>query len=111
MAPFFVRGSLTIEWGNLINNHLPQQQCYSFTAEYWGMKIMSINWKYVLKLWSMRNAEVTGETTEQTKVIRQQQMIDEVIHIQNTNLHLQHMATVNQLGFAITLGHEHVIHI
>jgi hypothetical protein len=88
----FVRGRITIEWGNLISNHFSQQQRYPFTAEYWGSKIMSINWKYIFQLWSLCNTEVNGETSEKTESIKRQHTINEILHIQNTHSHLPHSA-------------------
>jgi hypothetical protein len=60
----FVRGKVVIEWGNLINDHIATQRRYLFNAEHWGTKLLSINWKYILELWELRNKEVHGDTSE-----------------------------------------------
>jgi hypothetical protein len=60
----FVRVRMLIEQGNLINSHLSKQSRYSFNAEHWGSKVMSINWKYILQLWDVRNKELKGETKQ-----------------------------------------------
>jgi hypothetical protein len=49
----FVRGRMAIEWGNAINEHLAKQTRYSFNAEYWGVHLLTINWQYILKLWTL----------------------------------------------------------
>jgi hypothetical protein len=66
----FARGRIAIEWGNAINEHLARQTWYSFNAEHWGSKILSINWKYILQLWMIRNTEVHGNTAEKTEYIK-----------------------------------------
>jgi hypothetical protein len=81
----YVRGRMTIEWGNLINKHLAMQKKYKFNAEQWGMKLMSINWKYILQLWETRNKEVNGDTPSKVESIRRQNMINEILHIQATH--------------------------
>jgi hypothetical protein len=73
---------------SFIINHLSQQQRYLFTAEHWGIKILSINWKYIIQVWLRRNTEVNGATPEQVDHKKRQQMIDEIIYIQNNNTHL-----------------------
>jgi hypothetical protein len=84
----FVRGRLDIEWGNLINKHLARQTKYKFNAEHWGMKLLSINWKYVLQMWEIRNKEVKTDTPTKVESIRRQNMINDILHIQATHLDL-----------------------
>jgi hypothetical protein len=84
----FVRGRMAIEWGNAINDHLARQTQYSFSAETWGNKILSINWKYILQLWTIRNKEVKGDSLERSRYIRRQEIIQEELYIQNTHQHL-----------------------
>jgi hypothetical protein len=84
----FARGRMVIEWGTMINDHLATQCQYNFNAEHWGSKLLSINWKYILELWELRNKELHGEAPEKAVSIRRQQMIDEILHIQNTHTHL-----------------------
>jgi hypothetical protein len=74
--------------GNIINEHLSKQSRYSFNAEHWGVKILSINWKYIIQLWSVRNTEVHGDTKEKTEYIKRQEMIQEILYIQSTHTHL-----------------------
>jgi hypothetical protein len=84
----FVRGRMIIDWGRLVNQHWATQKQYKFNAEHWGAKIMSINWKYILLLWELRNREFNGETPAKAESIRQQTMINEILHIQANHLHL-----------------------
>jgi hypothetical protein len=79
---------MTIEWGNLINIHLAKQKKYKFNTEQWGMKLMSINWKYILQLLETRNKEVNGDTPSKAESIRRQNMINEILHIQTTQQNL-----------------------
>jgi hypothetical protein len=81
----FAQGRIIIEWGNFINKHLATQKKYTFNAEQWGTKLLSINWKYILQLWDVQNLEVHGETSKKSKVIKRQNKIDEVLHIQSTH--------------------------
>jgi ribonuclease HI len=91
----FTRGRVIIEWGNLINKHVAKQKKYTFNAEQWGTRLISIHWKYILKIWEVRNNEVNGETLVQSNIIRRQNMIEEIIHIQSTHTDLP--VTVRQL--------------
>jgi hypothetical protein len=61
---------MIIAWGTLINQHIAKQKKYTFNAEQWGTKLMNINWKYILKLWDIRNKEIKGETPTQVESIR-----------------------------------------
>jgi hypothetical protein len=79
---------MAIEWGNAITIHLTRQNRYNFDAEHWGSKILSINWKYILQLWKVRNTEVQGESQEKRVHIKRQEMIQEILSIQNTHKHL-----------------------
>jgi hypothetical protein len=86
----FVRGRMAIEWGNAINKHLAKQTRHSFNVEHWGVHLLTINWQYILKLWTLRNQEVKGETLERSAYIHRQKMIQEILHIQNTHQHLSY---------------------
>ena len=63
----FMRGRITMQWGDLINHHLKDNkiQPEEMDAEQWGMKLININYKHVLELWDLRNVEVFGTTPEQ----------------------------------------------
>jgi hypothetical protein len=84
----FVRGQIIIAWGSIINNHLATQKTHKFNAEQWGTNLLSINWKYILQLWEARNQETHGDTPKKSEVIKRQNMIDEVLHIQSTHTDL-----------------------
>jgi hypothetical protein len=83
-----VRGRMIIAWGTLINQHIAKQKKYTFNAEQWGTKLMNINWKYILKLWGIRNKEIKGETPTQVESIRRQEMLAEITDISQAHLHL-----------------------
>ena len=63
----FMRGRITMQWGDLINHHLKDSkiQPEEMDAEQWGTKLININFKYVLELWDLRNEEVFGKTPKQ----------------------------------------------
>jgi hypothetical protein len=84
----FIRGRMTITWGTLINRHVAKQKRYTFNAEHWGTKLMSIHWKYILRIWETRNKEVKGDTPAKVELIRRQNMIDEIKQIQETNTNI-----------------------
>jgi alpha-D-ribose 1-methylphosphonate 5-phosphate C-P lyase len=48
---------------------------------------LSINWKFILQLWTIRNKEVKGDSLEKSRYIQRQEMIQE-LYIQNTHQHL-----------------------
>jgi hypothetical protein len=60
---------MIIDWGNILNTDLATKPNYSFNAKHWGAKIMAINWKHLLELWTLRNLEVHGDTPERTESI------------------------------------------
>jgi hypothetical protein len=88
----FIRGRMLIQWGTIINNHLEKKSKYKFKAEHWRSKLLSINWKYILKLWIMRNTEVKGETPVESEVIRRDDMINDILHLQSLSGHLPRTA-------------------
>ena len=61
----FVRGRITIEWGEIINLHLQLNQITNYTAEQWGSKILAINWTFILQIWSLHNEETLGKAKEE----------------------------------------------
>ena len=83
----FVRGRITIKWGELINQHLRDQkiQPEEMDAEKWGMKLININFKYLLEMWELRNQEVFGTTPEQIEKNKVIQCLEEVKYIQEMN--------------------------
>jgi hypothetical protein len=79
---------MLIQCGTLINTHLAKQSKYKFNSEHWGMNLLSIHWKYILKLWATGNGEVKGETTEETETIHRKDMIYKILHLQTLSAHL-----------------------
>jgi hypothetical protein len=45
-------------------------------------KLLTINWKYILELWELRNKEVHSDTPTKAISIKRQHMIDKILHIQ-----------------------------
>jgi hypothetical protein len=72
---------------------LAKQSKFTSNVEQWGTKLLAINWKFIIKRWTIRNLEVKGETPEKADLIQQQDMINEIIHIQTTHSHLPTSAT------------------
>jgi hypothetical protein len=60
----FIRGQLTIEWGNIIHRHLQKENITNMNAEKWGSDLLYINWKHILKIWRVRCKELHGTTPE-----------------------------------------------
>jgi ribonuclease HI len=86
----FIRGRLSIDWGNLINNHLGSANITSINAEKWGTDLLRINWKYVLKIWRERCDELHGKTSEQNECYEKNRLIEEIQDIQQNNSNLAH---------------------
>jgi hypothetical protein len=84
----FIRGRLTIEWGNLINSHLESNNIKPYNAEKWGATLLEINWKYILKIWRQRCEDVHGITKVDTDRLKKEKLIQEIKHIQSTNIEL-----------------------
>jgi hypothetical protein len=51
----FLKGRLTITWGEIINNHIAANEIPSSSAEQLGIKLIQLNWKHILQLWYTRN--------------------------------------------------------
>jgi hypothetical protein len=92
VATHFARGRMTIECGHRINHHIVNQKKHKITAEQWGSKIISINWKYILQPLQQRNNELHGTSPEQTKAFRQRSMIEEIQYIQSGVYKIYHLA-------------------
>jgi hypothetical protein len=58
----FIRGRLAITWGALMNTLIQQTEIPNNTAEIWGMKLVQLNWQYILRLWHTQNKELHGVT-------------------------------------------------
>jgi hypothetical protein len=71
-----MRGRLTLLWGEIINDHLSQNDIANMTAEKWGTQLVQINWQHILQLWYLRNRELHGETKEEQEKKRHQEMIN-----------------------------------
>lgn len=74
----FIRGRLTIEWGNINNSHLEINNIKQYNAEKWGAKLIEINWKYVLKIWPKNGIDQ----------LRKEKLLQEIVHIQLSNQRL-----------------------
>jgi hypothetical protein len=61
----FVQGWRAIEWGTTTNHHIATKPTIKHNAEDWGIKLLKINWKYILELWDTWNDEVEGATPEE----------------------------------------------
>jgi hypothetical protein len=77
---------------------LAKQTRYPFNVEHWGSKLMSINWKHILLLWTVRNKKVKRETPEKAELIQRTSMIDEIQHIRSeiTNLLIEDSELINR---------------
>jgi hypothetical protein len=60
---------MAIELGVIVYKHLVNQSRYKINTEQWGVKLLSINWKFILKIWAFPNMEVKGETPEKAEII------------------------------------------
>jgi hypothetical protein len=58
----FIRGRITMSWSEIINNHLEERKIKNINAEQWGTDLLSINWRFVIRMWNQRNQEVLGST-------------------------------------------------
>jgi hypothetical protein len=81
----FVRGRVSIDWGAIINVHLQTNKITNITAEQWGSKMLAINWKFILQIWSIRNEETLGKTNEDVLNKRRAKVLVELQHISATN--------------------------
>ena len=84
----FIRGRLTIEWGNIINSHLEVRNIKQYNAEKWGTKLLEINWKYILKIWRQRCEDLHGATKDEKDRLKKEKLLQEIEHIQSTNKEL-----------------------
>ena len=84
----FIRGRMSIDWGQIINDHPNNSETKDFKAETWGANLLHINWKYIIKLWSLRCEEVHGTTSNEINIIKKGKMLEEIAHIQATNREL-----------------------
>jgi hypothetical protein len=84
----FVRGRIAIEWGALINRQLKEKKIPSeeMDAETWGAKMISINWKYVLEMWKLRNDEEHGTDAETIEKKKKERLMAEILHLQEENM-------------------------
>jgi hypothetical protein len=86
----FIRGRLSIEWGNIVQSHLETNQIKNMSAEKWGSDLLFINWKHILKIWRERCEEVHGKTPEQIEKSSKARLLEEIRHIQSSNTNLAH---------------------
>jgi hypothetical protein len=84
----FIRGKISIEWGSIINEHMSNSDKKDFKAETWGASLLSINWKYIIKIWSVRCEDIHGRTTNEANIINKGKMIEEIAYIQEMNREL-----------------------
>jgi hypothetical protein len=84
----FIRGRITIQWGNIISTYLDQQGIKSICTEKWGATLLAINWRYVLSMLLLRNEEHYGvNPTDKTRK-KKQKLIHELNAIINNNQYL-----------------------
>jgi hypothetical protein len=57
----------------IVNKHLVNQSRYKINTEQFGVKLLSINWKFILKIWVFWNMEVKGETPEKAEIIQREE--------------------------------------
>ena len=81
----FIRGRISIEWGNCIHDHIQKQAITGITADQWGSMLLSINWKHILTIWKARNATEHGNTTEEQEAINCKVCIHEIENIFASN--------------------------
>jgi hypothetical protein len=86
----FVRGRLSIEWGNIVQSHLEVNNIKNMSAEKWGSGLLFINWKHILKMWRARCEETYGSTSEQIEQSAKSRLLEEIRHIQTSNADLAH---------------------
>jgi hypothetical protein len=79
----FVRGRISITWGNLINDTITKQE---FDAEKWGTKIIDINFKYLLLFWEHRCLNEHGTTGDEQESKLKTKLLNEIMHMQQTSL-------------------------
>lgn len=84
----FIRGRLTIEWGNIINSHIETNNIKQYNAEKWGAKLLEINWKYVLKIWRQRCEDLHGATKSEIDQLKKEKLLQEIAYIQSSNQEL-----------------------
>jgi hypothetical protein len=84
----FIRGRVSLDWGNLINNHLASENIPHINAEKWGVELLKINWKYILKIWRDRCEDLHGRTPEQNESYKKNRILEEIKDIQSNNTHL-----------------------
>jgi hypothetical protein len=84
----FVRGRLSIEWGNIVQTHLEKHQIKNMSAEKWGSDLIFINWKHIFKIWRERWEENHGTTPEQIEKSSKTRLLEEIWHIQMINADL-----------------------
>jgi hypothetical protein len=78
----FIRGRLTIEWGNIIHRHLEKEMITIMTAKKWGANLLSIHWKNILEIWKERCEEVHGTTTEHIERNKKERVLEEIQDLQ-----------------------------
>jgi hypothetical protein len=88
----FIRGRLTIEWGNIIHRHLAKENIVNINAEKWGSDLLYIHWKNILKIWNARCEDLHGITPEQKETNKKVRLLEEISHIQLKNPNLAHTA-------------------
>ena len=81
----FVRGRLSMDWGEIINTHIQQENISNMNAEKWGTTILNINWKYSLQMWDIRNKETLGNTPDEKMIKKKVRVLNELQHIIDTN--------------------------
>jgi hypothetical protein len=86
----YIRGRMTIEWGNIIHRHIEKEKIINMTAEKWGANLLSIHWKHILKIWKERCEEIHGTTPEQIEQHKKERFLEEIKDLQSKNQNLAH---------------------
>jgi hypothetical protein len=102
----FMRGRLSLMWGEIINDHLSSSNIKNMSAETWGSQLVQLNWKYILLLWNQRNKELHGSTKEEQDKIRHHLLINELRHIQD-----EHKDMPNAQKRLVGLPEAHMVSI
>ena len=76
---------MSIEWGNLVHQHITQNNLKGITQEQWGSQLLEINWKHVLKIWTARNGVEHGTNHQEQEGITKRKLIEEIEYIYNRN--------------------------
>lgn len=89
----FIKGRITKERASFINHEMTTKKVDTkyYNAEKWGTDIISINWKFVLELWKLRNWDTHSDLqvlVEQTAKAKEK-LLSEATWIQDQHVKIQ----------------------